>query len=196
MALAVPVPDPMPVDPEVAGLLLRVHLEEFFSNSPRVRGANGWAFEILTDPLQAIVAMPTVERDDGVPDIYNVHLDATYYDTWPVSASFVEANGGGWRRARLGSAKFPLLRGSPGAPGGEGVGFPFALHDDYTWPDQHTDQLICFSFNFGYYTSGHTPSESEKWRPAEDRLDATLSRIHAALTGPAYLGPSSQPSSI
>jgi hypothetical protein len=29
-------------------------------------------------------------------------LDGRCYDTWPVSATFVEAHGGGWRRARFG----------------------------------------------------------------------------------------------
>lgn len=187
-APVVQVPDPTPVDPDIAAMLLRSHLEDFFENSPRVRRTAGWAFEITTNPLNAIVTMPAPAVDSRPPGHYTVHLDGTYYDTWPVSAVFVEAHAGGWRRARFGSPAFPLLRGSPGAPGGEGVGFPFALHDEYTWPDQHTDQLICFSYNFGYYTSNHAPNESEKWRPGKDRLDATLSRIHTALTSSAYLG--------
>jgi len=188
----VPVPDPTPVDPEVAAALMRSHLEDFFKNSPRVHDGVGWAYQITEDPLIGIVHMPARVIDGGEPDIYALGLDGSYYDTWPVSVKFVEADGGGWRRARIGTAAYPLLRGSPGAPGGDGVGFQFALHDEYSWPDQHTDQLICFSYNLEYYTSNHAPNEDQKWRPGKDRVDATLSRIHAALNGPAYVGPSTQ----
>lgn len=188
----VPVPDPTPVDPEVAAALLRSHLEDFFNNSPRVRSGFCWAYQVTEDPLIAIVEMPARALDGGESDMYTLRLDGTYYDTWPVSATFVEAHDGAWRRARIGTVAFPLLSGSPGAPGGDGVGFQFALHDDYLWPDQHHDQLICFSYNLGYYTSNHAPNEDQRWRPGKDRLDATLSRIHRALTGPAYLGPSTR----
>lgn len=184
--------DPTPVDPEVAAALLRSHLEDFFDYSPRVGAAPGWEYEIGPNPVSAIVQMPSRSIDGGAPDRYTLQLDATYYDTWPVAAVFVQAEVDGWRRARLGGNAFPLLRGSPGAPSGEGVGFEFALHDDYTWPDQCKGQLICFSYNLDYYTSNHTPNENQKWRPGADRLDATLSRIHAALTSSAYLGPSSR----
>lgn len=183
--------DPAAVDPEVAAALLRSHLEDFFANSPRVADAVGWGYEITTNPLIATVHIPARQGDDA-RDIYTLRLDATYYDTWPVSATFVEPEENRWRRARLGSPSFPLLRGSPGAPPGSGVGFQFALHDEYTWPDQHTDQLICFSYNLGYYTTNHIPSESQKWRPGKDRLVATLTRIYTALNGPAYAGPSTQ----
>ncbi len=183
--------DPNAVDPEVAAALLRSHLEDFFTNSARVAGGLGWRYEITSAPLIAIVHMPAAVGA-GAPDIYALQLDATYYDTWPVSATFVEADENGWRRARIGTPAFPFLRGSPGAPPGIGVGFPFALHDDYTWPDQHTDQLICFSYNLGYYTSNHIPTDAQKWRPGTDRVDATLSRIHSALNCPAYAGPSSR----
>ncbi|MEU7786633.1 hypothetical protein [Amycolatopsis sp. NPDC049159] len=178
-------PEPAPVDPEVAAALLRSHLEDFFENSPRVRGGAGWSYVITENPLIAIVGIPA-----RMPDSYTLRLDGRCYDTWPVSATFVEAHGGGWRRARFGSLAFPLLRGSPGAPPGDGVGFQFALHDEYPFPGESPDQLICFSYNLSYYTSNHTPAENQKWRPGEDRVDATLSRIHAALTSPAYLGPS------
>ena len=187
-------PDPAPVDAEVAAALLRAHLEDFFANSPRVASGAGWGYEILADPLLAIVHLPARAEDGAAPDVYTLRLDGSYYDTWPVSATFVEAYEGGWRRARAGSAAFPLLRGSPGAPPVEGahhaVGFQFALHDEYTWPDQHTDQLVCFSYNLGFYTTNHTATEDQTWRPGRDRLDATLSRIHTALNGPAYAGPS------
>jgi hypothetical protein len=146
------VPDPTPVDPEVAAALLRSHLEGFFKNSPRVRDRVGWAYAITENPLIAITQMPGRALDRDEPDIYTLRLDGSYYDTWPVSATFVEANEGGWRRARIGTAAFPLLRGSPGAPGGDGVGFQFALHDDYQFPGAVSDQLICFSYNLGYYT--------------------------------------------
>lgn len=185
-------PDPSPVDPEVAATLLRSHLEDFFANSPRVASEEGWRYAITADPLIAIVHMPARAVDGDDLDIYTLQLDGSFYDTWPVSATFVEADGSGWSRARLGSRAFPLLRGSPGAPPGEGVGFQFALHDVYPWPDQHTDQLICFSYNLGFYTSNHNATEDQKWRPGKDRLDATLSRIHTALNGPAYAGPSTR----
>lgn len=184
-------PDPTPVDPEVAAALLRSHLAEFFHNSPRVLRGGGWGYEVTDNPLMALVHMPARPLHGGQPDIYTLRLDATYYDTWPVSATFVELHGGQWRRARLGTTAFPLLRGSPGAPPGEGVGFQFALHDDYQWPDQHTEQLICFSYNLGYYTTSHVPNVDQTWRPGKDRLDATLSRIHMALNSPAYAWPSS-----
>lgn len=184
-------PDPTPVDPEVAAALLRSHLEDFFQNSPRVRGGVGWAYEITKNPLIAIVHLPARLLTGNEPDIYTLRLDGAYYDTWPVSATFVEFDDGEWRRARFGTPGFPLLRGSPGAPGGDGVGFQFALHDEYSWPD-HTDQLICFSYNLGYYTSSHAPNDGQKWRPGKDRVDATLSRIHMALSSPAYLGPSTR----
>ncbi len=184
-------PDPTPVDPEVAAALLRSHLGEFFQNSPRVRNIVGWAYEITDNPLIALVNIPARVLDGGQADIYTLRLDGTYYDTWPVSATFVELHDGQWRRARLGTLAFPVLRGSPGAPPGEGVGYQFALHDDYHWPDQHTDQLICFSYNLGYYTTAHVPGGDQTWRPGKDRLDATLSRIHMALDGPAYAGRSS-----
>jgi len=186
------VSDPVPVDPEVAAALLRSHLGDFFANSPRVRDGAGWAYEITENPLVGIVKIPARVDEGRDPDMYTLRLDATYYDTWPVSVTFVEAREGAWRRARIGAPAFPHLRGSPGAPAGDGVGFQFALHDDYTWPDQHTDQLICFSYNLGYYTSGHVPNDGQRWRPNQDRLDATLSRIHRALTSPAYLGPSAE----
>lgn len=189
-------PEPAPVDPEVAAALLRSHLEDFFANSPRVASGGGWRYEITDDPLIAIVHMPARGIDGSGPDIYTLRLDGSYYDTWPVSATFVEADEDGWRRARLGSPAFPLLRGSPGAPPAEGahhaVGFQFALHDVYQWPDQHTDQLICFSYNLGFYTTSHSATEDQRWRPGQDRLDATLSRIHTALSGPAYAGPSTR----
>ena len=185
-------PDPTPVDPEVATALLRSHLEGFFKHSPRLRGGVGWAYEITENPLIAIVHMPARSLDGEEPDIYTLRLDGTYYDTWPVSVMFVEPHEREWRRARFGTPGFPILRGSPGAPSGDGVGFQFALHDEYSWPNGHTDQLICFSYNLGYYTSNHSPNDDQKWRPNKDRVDATLSRIHAALNGPAYLGPSTQ----
>lgn len=184
-------PDPTPIDPEVAAALLRSHLEDFFRKSPRVRDGVGWGYEITENPLIAIVHMPARAVDGGA-DIYTLRLDGTYYDTWPVSATFVEAYEGGWRRARIGTPAFPLLSGSPGAPGGGGVGFQFALHDDYQFPGGVGDQLICFSYNLAYYTSNHTPNEAQKWRPGKDRVDATLSRMHTALSGPGYLGPSTQ----
>ena len=34
--------------------------------------------------------------------------------------------------------------------------------------------------------------EDQKWRPGSDRVDATLTRVNAALNSPAYLGPSAQ----
>lgn len=182
--------EPVPVDPEVATALLRSHLEDFFANSPRVR-QGGWAWEIADDPLIAIVQIPAKRTDSADIDGYTLRLDATYYDTWPVSATFVEAHDGGWRRARLGSKAFPLLCGSPGAPPGGAVGFEFALHDDYSFTGG-TDQLICFSYNFGYYISGHNPTDNQRWREGVDRLDATLTRIHTALISPAYAGPSVQ----
>lgn len=185
-------PDLSPVDPEVAAALLRSHLEDFFTYSPRVHLGVDWMFEITTNPLIAIVQMPARALDGGEPEIYTLRLDGTYYDTWPVSATFVEPHDGAWRRARIGTPAFPLLRGSPGAPGGDGVGFPFALHDDYQFPGEVWDQLICFSYNLGYYTSNHTPNDDQKWRPGIDRVDATLSRIHTALISSAYLGPSTQ----
>lgn len=178
-----------PVDPEVAAALLRSHLREFFENSPRVVGG-GWTYGFTDDPLVALVQIPARPQRPSGRDVYTLRLDGTYYDTWPPSAAFVEAHEGGWRRARLGSAAYPLFRGSPGGPPGEGPGFAFALHDDLQFPDQHKDQLICFSFNLGYYTSNHAPSDDQKWRPGVDRLDATLSRIHVALNSLAYLGPS------
>ena len=185
-------PDFTPVDPEVAAALLRSHLEAFFEYSPHVRGRVGWAFEMSDDPLVAIVHMPARATGGCIPDVYTVHLYATYYDTWPVSATFVELRDGGWQRARMGTPAFPLLAGSPGAPPGAGVGFEFALHDEYPFPHGHPDQLICFSYNLGYYTSAHSPNEDQKWRPGSDRVDATLTRVNAALNSPAYLGPSAQ----
>lgn len=189
-------PDPAPVDAEVAAALLWAHLKDFFANSPRVASGAGWGYQILADPLLAIVHLPARAVDGAAPDVYTLRLDGSYYDTWPISATFVEADEGGWRRARLGSPAFPLLRGSPGAPPAEGahhaVGFQFALHDEYTWPDQHTGQLICFSYNLGFYTTNHTATEDQTWRAGRDRLDATLSRIHTALNGPAYAGPSAR----
>lgn len=185
-------PDPSPVDPEVAAELLRSHLSDFFRNSPRVLDGGGWAYEITKNPLVAIVRIPALALDGGKPDIYCLRLDGTFYDTWPVSATFVEALEGTWQRARIGSAAYSFLSGSPGAPGGNGVGFPFALHDDYPYPSGTPDQLICFSYNFGYYVSNHAPNDSERWRPGQDRLDATLSRIHSALNGPGYRGSSKQ----
>ena len=53
-----------------------------------------------------------------------------------------------------------------------------------------TTTLICFSYNLGFYTTNHTATAEQTWRPGWDRLDATLSRIHAALNSPAYAGPS------
>ena len=182
--------DPTPVDPEIAAALLRSHLEDFVRYSPRVARGAGWEFEISPNPLQATVRVPAAGGSSGEPGHYTLQLDARCYDTWPVAVTFVERRAGGYHRARLGSSAFPLFRGSPGAPGGEGVGFEFALHDEYTWADQHTGQLICFSYNLDYYTSNHAPSDNQRWRPGQDRLDAALSRIHAALTSTAYLGPS------
>ena len=68
------------------------------------------------------------------------------------------------------------------------MGFQFALHDQYQWRDGRTDQLICFSYNLDYYTSNHVPTGDQAWRPGKDRLDASLSRMHTALNGPAYAG--------
>lgn len=180
------------MDLEVATALLRSHLEDFFEYSPYVRSRDGWAFQITDDPLVAIVDVPARSSSSAVPEVYRLRLDATYYDTWPVSATFVEFGDGAWRRARMGASSFPLLAGSPGAPGGAGVGFEFALHDEYPFPNGQPDQLICFSYNLGYYTSNHTPNEDQKWRAGADRLDATLSRIYAALNSQAYLGPSAR----
>lgn len=182
-------PDPSPVDPQVAAALVSAHLADFFQNSPRVSSATGWDYEITGDPLVALVHLPARPLEGGRADTYTLRLDASCYDTWPVSATFVERHDGHWRRARLGTPAFPLLLGSPGAPPGPGPGFQFALHDEYPFAT-HPDQLICFSYNLGYYLSGHTPAEGQAWRPGKDRLDATLNRIHAALQSAAYAGPS------
>lgn len=183
-------PDPTPVDPEVASVLLRTHLGDFFANSPHVARHDGWGYELCDDPLTAIVRIPARRIHASSIDSYTVLLDATYYDTWPVAASFVGKTGDSYTRARLNTPEFPLISGSPGAPSGTPSPIEFALHDEYPFASGVNDQLICFSYNFGYYVSGHNPTDSQRWRPSQDRLDATLNRLFTVLNSPAYLGPS------
>ncbi len=188
------VSDPTPVDPEVASALLRTHLGDFFAGSHHVAGTPGWEFALTDDQVVAIVTIPARHLEEHQHATYTVRLDATYYDTWPVAATFVRETEDGWVRARLGTTEFPFICGSPGAPSLPDVSppFEFALHDDYAFPGDVHDQLICFSYSFGYYLSGHNPAENQKWRPGSDRLDATLNRLFTVLNSPAYVGPSKE----
>jgi hypothetical protein len=185
--------EPSPVDPEIAAALLFQHLNDFFDNSPNVsKDPTAWSRQETGQPLRAVVGIPA-RQVEGAPSRskYHVLVDASYYDSWPVRITFVElSDDGEWRRARLGTAGYPRIVGSPGVVGGlHGVPFQFALHDSYPFPSGIEDQLVCFSYSFDYYVSGHGPTEDQKWRPGRDRLDATLNRLYTVLNSGAYLGP-------
>lgn len=187
--------DPAPIEPEVAAELLTVHLDDFFHHSPYVAAApDQWCRHDTGDALSVVVGIPARSLPGKVDrDRFHLLIDATYYDTWPVRVRFVEkVEDCEWIRARNGSRAFPHIAGSPGAPAGPATPFGFALHDNYNYPDQEANQLICFSYSFDYYTSGHCPNEHQKWRPGRDRLAATLSRLFIVLNSESYLGASAQ----
>jgi hypothetical protein len=185
--------EPSAVDPEIAAALLIRHLDDFFDNSPNVsKDPAAWSRQETENPLWSVVGIPARQLD-GAPSRskHHVLVDASYYDSWPLKITFVEpVSDGRWRRARLGTASYPLIAGSPGVTGGQqGVPFQFALHDSYPFANGSENQLVCFSYSFDYYVSGHGPTEDQKWRPGRDRLDATLNRLYTVLNSTAYLGP-------
>jgi hypothetical protein len=181
------------VDPEIAARLLNEHLDEFFATSPRVTETDWCQHDDAGATLSRIVGIPAV-RPDGTKDRYHLCVDASYYDTWPVRVTFVGRCGGcdgdpaagqvggPWMRARLGQLSYPRFEGA--------TPFEFALHDSYSYPAGREGQLICFSYSFDYYLSGHNPNDGQKWRPGKDKVVATLSRLFVVLNSTAYLGAS------
>lgn len=183
---------PAAVDPEVAAATAAAHLDDFFKYSPYV--GDDWSRHGTDNPLIHVVGIP-VRGDSGVATgKYFVELGFSHYDTWPPRLTFVERDPDGrWVRSRIGAASYPFFYNSPGAPVDptKQAPFAFALHDAYTFTDdQSVDQLVCFSYSFGYYTSNHTPTEDQKWVAGRDRLDASLNRLFKVLNSSAYAGPS------
>jgi hypothetical protein len=169
---------PAPVDPEVAAVTLKKHLDGFFA---RGRGSweNGWRRHPV-DALHEVIEIPGV-RSDGTVDPYFVLLGAAYYPVWPVSAAFVcKAEAGGWEPVD-GGPWWPRQNNQPG--------FAFGLHKTYTYLDQTVRPLICCSFTLEYYLTDHSPSEDERWDPSHHTLTATLSRLGDILRAPNYQEP-------
>lgn len=170
---------PAKSDPEVASRSIAAHLADFFQYG-RGNGP-GWECERLSD-LSYVVTIPAT-RTTGETDQYFIRLDAHYYPTWPPIVKFVSpGEDQEWVLARPGSRYWPVQGNSPG--------FPFGLHDTYTYEDQSVTQLICFSHSFDFYISNHTADDKERWSPSRHTVSATLSRIAQVLTAPNYLGPS------
>ncbi|EGD44023.1 glycoprotein X [Nocardioidaceae bacterium Broad-1] len=181
---------PQPVDAEVAAALAAAHLDDFFVHSPYI--GDDWIRHSSGDPLKHVIGIP-VRQDGGVIATYFVELGFSHYDTWPPLVTFVEKDENGqWVRARIGSAAYPFIFNSPGAPTDQNrpTPFQFALHDTYSFPDGRVTQLVCFSYSLDYYISPHAPSPDQKWTPGRDRLDATLNRLYKVLNSTAYAGPS------
>jgi hypothetical protein len=125
-------------------------------------------------------------------DPYFVRLDARWYDQYPPKIAFVELTRD-WPDARDGSRHYPAIAGSPTSDGRSYPGqaaVQFALHDSYSYGDGDRRQLVCFSHSFDYYISGHGPTDEQRWQQGVHTLSATLTRLHAVLQAPSYLGPS------
>lgn len=180
----------MASDAEVAAATFSDHLNVFFADPRRATG--GWG-RISVDALTEVVVIPAV-RPDETFDPYFVQLEADWYDQWPARVTFVEPLAG-WPTAHPGSTHYPVIVGSP-LPDGAAPGQPtisFALHPSYAMSYGEQRQLACFSHSFDYYFSGHTPTEEQRWRQGTHTICATLSRLHAVLQAPNYIGPSSAP---
>ena len=163
------------VDAEMAAELFGRHLRDFWASGRPDKW--GWTIE-YRDPLTAIVHV-TGRRQDGTVDPYLILLDGRSYDEYPAGVYFVRPEPFA-ARPGPGSRWLPTFGNVP---------FPFALHQTYAYPDQTTDQLVCFSQSRDYYLSGHNPTSGERWKPGEQTVSATLSRLREVLSPPCYQGP-------
>lgn len=166
-----------------------LHLDGFFS-SPR-RREGGWGV-IRIDALVAVAVIPACTASGDVHP-YFVRLDARWYDRYPPQVAFVEPTAS-WPNASFGTPYYPAIAGSPTPEGRAYPGQPpvqFALHPAYAYPTGEQRQLACFSHSFDYYISGHNPTEDQRWEQGTHTVSATLTRLHAVLRAPSYLGPTS-----
>lgn len=163
------------VDPEVAAIAFAADLVRAWSTGrPQKLGWTRTKMDDLTEIVQIPGRSPIGNRDP-----YHLRLSATHYGPHPVKVNFVEPLT--WAIARDGSRWFPRLECLPTW---------FGLHDAYGYPDGTARQLVCFSFNLDYYTSNHSPKQTEVWQQGRHTVAATLYRLHEIL-GPAhYRGPS------
>jgi hypothetical protein len=179
---------PEPSDPEVAAATFAEHLDRFFAD--RRHQVDGWGL-IRVSPRVAVAVVPAQALAGGV-DPYFVRMDADWYDRYPPKVAFAEPVVG-WPDAPYGSQHYPAIAGSP-TPEGPGYAgqaiVQFALHANYSFEGGEQRQLVCFSHSFDYYTSGHNPTDEQRWVQGTHTVSATLSRLHSVLQAPSYLGPS------
>lgn len=177
-----------PIDPNIAGATLQLHLDKFLRQHGRSRD-----FQLIElDGVTAVVAIKAV-RGDGKVDWFTTLHNGSWYDALPTQVSFVEREAESWEPAALGSPGYPLIAGSPtpaGTVSGTAPLFQFALHPDYQYPDGSQRQLVCFSHSYDYYISNHTPTERQRWTQGIHTISATLTRLHEVLQAPHYQGPS------
>lgn len=165
---------PTLVDPEVASKTFRAHLDSYWQS--RNLAAKGWVREEL-DSLHVVVTIPAL-RPDGNVDPYYVRLGAEYYDVNPPTVMFVQPVDG-WPRARAGTTWWPRMNPPSW----------IRLHDNYRYPDNSFNQLVCFSMTAEYYLTNHNPTENQQWKQGQRTVAATLSRLREVLRPPYYLEP-------
>lgn len=166
-------------DPEVAAATLERDLDAWWATGRP--DALGLARRRL-DALRWVIDVPAV-RPDGTKELYHVLLDGTFYDQYPPVARFAAPDGdGGWKEATAGSRWWPHLEDLPNW---------FRLHEQFSYDDGTSGQLLCFSMNGDYYRSRHSPKEHQQWHQGRHRVAATLTRIHEILTT-AYRRPSGE----
>jgi hypothetical protein len=162
------------VDPELAAEAFTHDLDQFWASGRPTRW--GWSMT-RPDPLTALLNV-TGMRGDGILDEYRLLLDASSYDDYPPGVYFVRPDPP-YARPAVGSRWLPSFGPAP---------FEFGFHPVYQYPDQISDQLVCFSQSRDYYISGHNPQPGQRWQPGVHTVAATLNRLHEVLSVPCYQG--------
>lgn len=166
---------PSPVDKRLA----TAAVEQFFALDRWQAAAveNGWVFERTEDPLTFFVSMRS-RPIEGIAENFALRLACDFYPTHPPDAIFVN----------------PRSRTYVHGKDNEFVANLSAnycrthLNFEYREPYKYGPQLVCSSMALGYYFSGHSPNEDQRWDPRRHTIGSTLFAIHKALRSEHYLG--------
>jgi len=115
---------------------------------------------------------------------YHLHLDMSYYRTWPPGVTFVNPH---TRRFEPNKDMtwFPRVASKP-----ENLDIQF--HSNYGYQVRPAGQLVCNSMVLEYYQSNHSPTEVQRWNPAKHNFGTTLNVLQIMLKKPYYGGPSAE----
>ena len=171
-----------PVPAKVNRALAEVAVDAFLADErwAALIGEYSWELTRVDDVtlLCAMRARP-LPGEDPAGERYVVRLTCEYYPAYPPDARFVNPATGTYAYPHDVSA-LPILE-SPGC---------WVHHQYPSYPPEYPygPQLVCSSMTFGYYFSGHTPTEDQRWRPGRHDIGSTLWTIYRALQSEHYKG--------